>query len=258
MLTPPNIRNMLVLLAGRNAIVTGAGNMDGIGFAVARRFVSEGARVILADRDGDGVFEAAKSLGEAAIGHRIDVTDPEKCAGLRDLAARTFGELDILVTSAGITQSRKTKEISMQDYDAIMDVNLRGTFLMCQMALELMRQGSSIICIASIAAQRGGGLMGGPHYAASKAGVLGLVRAMARDVSPSGIRVNAINPGVIMSAMTRDFYDDELSRKVMPQILLGRFGETDDVANACLFLASDLSSYITGSTIDVNGGMHMN
>lgn len=247
-----------MLLQGRTAIVTGAGNLDGIGFAVARLFVAEGARVILADRDTEGVAEAARALGPAALDSATDVTDAEACADLCALARDRFGGLDILVNSAGRVQARRTVDITREDYDAVMDVNLRGTLQMCQSALGLMGAGASIICIASIAAQRGGGLMGGPHYAASKAGVLGLVRAMARDVSPSGIRVNAINPGVILSSMTRGFYDDDLTEKVMSQILLRRFGETEDVARACLFLASDLSSYITGSSLDVNGGMHMN
>jgi len=232
--------------------------MDGIGFAVARKLITEGARVILADCDAGRLKEAASSLGDAAIAYPADVTHAADCATLGDLAREQLGGLDILVNSAGITQPRRTRDITPEDYDAVMDVNLRGTLMMCQSALGIMQAGASIICIASIAAQRGGGLMGGPHYAASKAGVIGLVRAMARDVSPQGIRVNAINPGVIMSPMTRDFYDDALTTKVMPQILLGRFGETDDVANTALFLASDLSSYITGSCIDVNGGMHMN
>lgn len=247
-----------MLLQGRTAIVTGAGNRDGIGFAVGRLFVAEGARVILADRDASGVQAAAEALGSAALASVTDVTSAEACARLCDMARDRFGGLDILVNSAGRVQARRTVDITREDYDAVMDVNLRGTLQMCQSALTLMRRDAAIVCIASIAAQRGGGLMGGPHYAASKAGVLGLVRAMARDVSPDGIRVNAINPGVILSSMTRGFYDEELTEKVISQILLRRFGETEDVARACLFLASDLSSYITGSAIDVNGGMHMN
>lgn len=247
-----------MLLSNRTAIVTGAGNPDGIGFAVARTFIGQGARVILADRDADGVEAAARELGDNALGQEADVTRESDCEALVSTARERFGTLDVLVNSAGITQPRRTVDITRADYDAVMDVNLRGTLMMCQSALALMTAGGSIVCIASIAAQRGGGLMGGPHYAASKAGVLGLVRAISRDVSREGVRVNAINPGVIMSSMTRGFYDEQLTAKVMPQILLGRFGETEDVANAALFLASELSSYVTGSSIDVNGGMHMN
>ncbi len=214
--------------------------------------------MILADTDAEGVKAAAEALGPMAEGHVTDVTREAECQDLVTLAKQRLGTLDVLVNSAGITQSRRTRDITPADYDAVMDVNLRGTFLMCQKALSEMTAGASIVCIASIAAQRGGGLMGGPHYAASKAGVLGLVRAIARDVSPQGIRINAINPGVIMSSMTRGFYDEQLTAKVMPQIPLGRFGRTEDVANAALFLACELSSYVTGSGVDVNGGMHMN
>jgi NAD(P)-dependent dehydrogenase (short-subunit alcohol dehydrogenase family) len=117
--------------------------------------------------------------------------------------------------------------------------------------------GGSIVCIASVAAQRGGGLMGGPHYAASKGGVLGLVKAMARELGPRGIRVNAVNPGVIMTGMNRGAFSAEQQQTMLANIPLGRFGSPADVAGACLFLASSLSGYLTGSETDVNGGMHI-
>ena len=129
---------------------------------------------------------------------------------------------------------------------------------MIQQALPMMTAGGSIVCIASIAGQRGGGLMGGPHYAASKGGVSSLVKSVAREVAGEGIRVNSVNPGVIMSQMTRDFYDEANTQRVLPNIPLARFGEPSEVASVCLFLASDMASYLTGTSIDVNGGMHMN
>ncbi|SCZ06486.1 SDR family NAD(P)-dependent oxidoreductase [Microvirga guangxiensis] len=247
-----------MLLKEKVAIVTGAGNTQGIGFAAARAFARNGASVILVDLNKDGVEAAAREIGSDALGIAADVRSQETSQQVYATAIERFGKVNILLNNAGITQPRKTVDITRDEYDAIMDVNLRGTLIMSQQALRVMKAGSSIICIASIAAQRGGGLMGGPHYAASKGGVLGLVKAMARDVGPAGIRVNAINPGVIMSQMTKDFYDDELTARVLPTIPLGRFGTPDDVAAACLFLASDQSAYITGSSIDVNGGMHMN
>ncbi|WP_417583136.1 SDR family NAD(P)-dependent oxidoreductase [Pelagibacterium sp.] len=247
-----------MLLSGKTAVLSGAGNVEGIGFATAKAFVEAGARVLLVDINEAELAGAAERLGDAAVYVCADVRSEDSVRTVFDRVRSEFGRLDILLNNAGITQPRKTVDITRDDYDAIMDVNLRGTLIMTQQALPLMAAGASIICIASIAAQRGGGLMGGPHYAASKGGVASLVKAIARDVSPAGIRINSVNPGVIMSKMTRDFYTDEITAKVLPTIPMGRFGEPSDVASACVFLASDLSSYITGSAIDVNGGMHMN
>ncbi|WP_051540729.1 SDR family NAD(P)-dependent oxidoreductase [Ahrensia sp. 13_GOM-1096m] len=246
------------MLKDKIAVVTGAGNTDGIGYAAAKAFIKNGAKVILVDLREDDLKRASDALGGNATGIVADVRSVETSKSVFEFVQQEYGRLDILVNSAGITQSRTTVNITADDYDAVMDVNLRGTLLMIQQSLPLMQSGASIICLASIAAQRGGGLMGGPHYAASKGAVASLVKSIARDVSPNGIRINAINPGVIMSSMTRDFYDDEIIAKVMPNIPIGRFGETDDVAQTCVFLASEMSSYITGSAIDVNGGMHMN
>ncbi|WP_417772593.1 SDR family NAD(P)-dependent oxidoreductase [Stappia sp.] len=247
-----------MLLEDKIAIVTGGGNVEGIGFAAARAFVAQGAKVVVVDHDAAGVRAAEERLGANALGIAADLTDETACRNVFDTVRDGFGRLDILLNNAGITQPRKVAEITRADYDAVMDINLRGTLTMTQGALTMMEAGASIICIASIAAQRGGGLMGGPHYAASKGAILALVKSVAREISPKGIRINAVNPGVIMSSMTRGFYDDDLTAKVMPTIPLGRFGVPDDVANTCVFLASGMSSYITGSAIDVNGGMHMN
>lgn len=246
------------MLSNKIAIVTGAGNPDGIGFATAKIFVENGAKVVLVDLDKHNTTKAARLLGENAVGMAADVSKANAVKHIFDHVAQTHGRLDCLVNCAGIAQARKTEEITPEDYDAVMDVNLRGTLLMIQHSLSLMQSGASIICMASIAAQRGGGLLGGPHYAASKGAVASLVKSIARDVSPRGVRINSVNPGVIMSSMTREFYDEEMTARVMPNIPIGRFGETKDVAQACLFLASEMSSYITGSAIDVNGGMHMN
>lgn len=245
-------------LNNRIALVTGAGAEGGIGFAVARLFHEEGATVILADLDGEGAAASANKIGPRASGMAGDVRSHEGMQLVFDHIRQAHGRLDILVNNAGLTQPRRTVEISREDYDRIMDVNLRGTLIASQMAVPLMPAGSAIVCIASVASQRGGGLMGGPHYAASKAGVVGLTRAMARDLAADGIRVNAINPGVIVTDMTRDFYDDANTQRVLPGILLGRFGTPEDVAGASLFLASSEAAYITGTSLDVNGGMHMN
>ncbi len=250
---------MRPILEGHVAVVTGAGSGDGIGFATARLFVEAGGKVLLADLDGATTRELAGELGPGAIGCELDVTDVSACAAAVRAAVERFGRLDVLVNSAGIVQTRRLLEISPQDLQAVLDVNLRGTLQMSQAVVPAMTDagGGSIICIASIAAQRGGGLMGGPHYAASKGGVLGLVKAMARELGPRGIRVNAVNPGVIMTGMNRGAFSDEQQGTMLANIPLGRFGTPADVAGACLFLASGLSGYLTGSEIDVNGGMHI-
>jgi len=148
-------------------------------------------------------------------------------------------------------------DIQPENFDAVTDVSLRGTLYMSQAVIPAMRsrKRGSIVCLSSVSAQRGGGIFGGPHYSAAKAGVLGLGKAMARELGPDGIRVNSITPGLIQTDITGDKLTDDLKAEIIKGIPLNRLGEADDVARACLFLASDLSSYIIGATIDVNGGM---
>ena len=148
-------------------------------------------------------------------------------------------------------------DIEPKHYEAVLDVNLRGTLYMSQAAIPHMRRQRSgaIVCMSSVSAQRGGGIFGGPHYSAAKAGVLGLAKAMARELGPDGIRVNSITPGLIQTDITGGKLTEDLKAQIIDGIPLKRLGIADDVANACLFLASDLSSYITGAVIDVNGGM---
>ncbi|OXH87897.1 short-chain dehydrogenase, partial [Burkholderia multivorans] len=162
-----------------------------------------------------------------------------------------------LVNNAGITQPVRTLDIGAKDFDAIVDVNLRGTLYMSQAVIPAMKeqQGGSIVCMSSVSAQRGGGIFGGPHYSAAKAGVLGLAKAMAREFGPDRIRVNAITPGLIQTDITGDKLTPDMRADIVKGIPLGRLGDAADVANACLFLVSDLSTYLTGITLDVNGGM---
>jgi len=246
-----------MLLKDKVAIITGAGNQQSIGFAVARLYASQGARVALIDLDESIVRSSAEAIGESAIGIAADVRSVEACVLAVKKVCTLWGKPHILVNNAGVVQARKTKDISSQDYDLVLDVNLRGTLQMSQAVIPVFLAGSSIICIASVSGQRGAGLMGGPHYAASKGGVLALMKSMARELGPDGIRVNAVNPGVILTSMTIDAYDDAAKSQVTSTIPLGRFGMPKDVAGACLFLGSDFSSYMTGASLDVNGGMHM-
>jgi NAD(P)-dependent dehydrogenase (short-subunit alcohol dehydrogenase family) len=163
----------------------------------------------------------------------------------------------VLINNAGITQPVKFLAIDDKGYDAILDVNLRGTLYMSQAAIPSMQaqKSGSIVCMSSVSAQRGGGIFGGPHYSAAKAGVLGLAKAMAREFGPDNIRVNSVTPGLIQTDITGDKLTPELRTEILKGIPMNRLGDAEDVARACLFLASDLASYTTGAVIDVNGGM---
>ncbi|EJT84616.1 MULTISPECIES: SDR family NAD(P)-dependent oxidoreductase [Pseudomonas] len=246
-----------MLLTGKFAVITGAASARGIGRATAQAFAAQGAKVAILDLDASAATEAAASLGEGHLGLAANVADE---AQVRDAIAQVlaqFGRIDVLVNNAGITQPVKTLEITGSDYDRILNVNLRGTLLMSQAVIPTMRaqRAGSIICMSSVSAQRGGGIFGGPHYSAAKAGVLGLGKAMARELGPDNIRVNSITPGLIHTDITGGLMQDERRHAIIEGIPLGRLGEARDVANAALFLASDLSSYLTGITLDVNGGM---
>ncbi|MBA6108888.1 SDR family oxidoreductase [Pseudomonas asiatica] len=246
-----------MLLTGKFAVITGAASARGIGRATAQAFAAQGAKVAILDLDASAATEAAASLGEGHLGVAANVADE---AQVRDAIAQVlaqFGRIDVLVNNAGITQPVKTLEITGADYDRILNVNLRGTLLMSQAVIPTMRaqRAGSIICMSSVSAQRGGGIFGGPHYSAAKAGVLGLGKAMSRELGPDNIRVNSITPGLIHTDITGGLMQDERRHAIIEGIPLGRLGEARDVANAALFLASDLSSYLTGITLDVNGGM---
>lgn len=246
-----------MLLTGKFAVITGAASARGIGRATAQAFAAQGAKVAILDLDASAATEAAASLGEGHLGVAANVADE---AQVRDAIAQVlaqFGRIDVLVNNAGITQPVKTLEITGADYDRILNVNLRGTLLMSQAVIPTMRaqRAGSIICMSSVSAQRGGGIFGGPHYSAAKAGVLVLGKAMARELGPDNIRVNSITPGLIHTDITGGLMQDERRHAIIEGIPLGRLGEARDVANAALFLASDLSSYLTGVTLDVNGGM---
>ena len=253
------------LLAGRVAVISGAGRPKGIGKATARLFLAHGARVALLDVSGEEARTAAADLNDAADSERArgwacDVADAAACAAaIEGVLDWSGGALDILVNNAGLTQKRGVAEISQADYDTVTDVVLRGTLLLSQAALPAMRarHGGSIVNVSSMSAQQGGGIFGGAHYCAAKAGVLGLTRAMARELGAEGIRVNAIAPGLILTDFSRTGRSDEDKHASGAGWPLPRAGHAAEIAGACLFLASDLSSYVTGTTIDVNGGAHM-
>ncbi|STS81316.1 putative short-chain dehydrogenase/reductase SDR [Klebsiella pneumoniae] len=177
-------------------------------------------------------------------------------AAIEQILAK-YGRVDVLVNNAGITQPLKLMDIKRANYDAVLDVSLRGTLLMSQAVIPTMRaqKSGSIVCISSVSAQRGGGIFGGPHYSAAKAGVLGLARAMARELGPDNVRVNCITPGLIQTDITAGKLTDDMTANILAGIPMNRLGDAIDIARAALFLGSDLSSYSTGITLDVNGGM---
>ena len=246
-----------MLLNGKTAVISGAASPRGIGFATARLFARHGARVAILDLDEAGARRAAEELGEGHIGLACDVADRESCQGAARRVIEAFGAADVLVNNAGITQPVKTMDITEADWRRIVDVNMTGVLYLSQAFIPHMRERrrGSIACMSSVSAQRGGGIFGGPHYSAAKAGVLGLAKAMARELGPDGIRVNSVTPGLIQTDITGGKLTDEMRADILKGIPLNRLGEAEDVANIYLFLASDLSSYVTGAVIDVNGGM---
>ena len=246
-----------MLLANKVVFITGGAGINGLGFATALQMASHGALVAIIDLEGAGPEEAARHLGDKHLGVVASVTDKAAVDRAVEQVLARFGRIDILVNNAGITQPRKTVDITAEDYDAVLDVSLRGTLLCSQAVIPVMeRQGSgSIICISSVSAQRGGGILGGPHYSAAKAGVLGLARAMARELGSVGIRVNCIAPGLIGTDIIKGKLTEDKKAEIAETIPLGRLGRPNDVAGACVFLGSDLSAYCTGITLDVNGGM---
>ena len=247
-----------MLLTGKCAVISGAASPRGIGLSTARLFAEHGARVAILDLFGTSHEEAAATLpGAGHIGLTCDVTDRNACKTAVAAALDAFGRIDVLVNNAGITQPIKFLDIQPENYEAVLDVSLRGMLYLSQAVIPAMRAagGGSIINMSSVSAQRGGGIFGGPHYSAAKAGVLGLAKAMAREFGPDGIRVNCITPGLIQTDITGGKLTDAMRTEILKGIPLNRLGDAVDVAGACLFLASDLSSYLTGTVIDVNGGM---
>jgi NAD(P)-dependent dehydrogenase (short-subunit alcohol dehydrogenase family) len=246
-----------MLLENKVVIVTGAASPRGIGKATAKALAAQGAHVVILDLREEDAKAAAADLGAGHLGLACDVTDKAACVRAAKAALERYGRIDGLVNNAGITQPVRTLDISAEGFDAIVDVNLRGTLYMSQAVLPAMKEqkSGSIVCMSSVSAQRGGGIFGGPHYSAAKAGVLGLARAMAREFGPDSIRVNSITPGLIQTDITGDKLTPEMRTDIIKGIPLGRLGDAADVANACLFLVSDLSTYLPGITLDVNGGM---
>jgi 3-oxoacyl-[acyl-carrier protein] reductase len=244
-------------LDGKTAIVTGAAR--GIGQAIALRLASEGADIAACDLQIDWLSETlakVRSLGRRAEGYALDVSKADDVGPAVDRIAADFGRIDVLVNNAGITKDNLLIRISEADWDQVLGVNLKGTFLLSKaVGRILMKQrGGSIVNIASVI-----GLIGNAgqcNYAASKAGVIALTKSVARELASRGVRANAVAPGFIKTTMT-DKLPENVRDGMLSMIPLKRFGQPEDVAEAVLFLAGDRSAYITGQVLPVCGGMVM-
>ncbi|BEU28546.1 SDR family oxidoreductase [Paraburkholderia sp. 22B1P] len=248
-----------MLLKDKVAIVTGAGSLRGIGFATAKRFVEEGARVAIIDLDRESASAAAQAVGEGCRGYVCDVRDAARCEAVVGEIRRDFSGLDILVNNAGVSQPTKLLDVEMIDYDLVMDVSVRGAFNMSRAVVPHFKRQKSgaIVCMGSVAAQRGGGVLGGPHYASAKGAVQTMAKAMARELGAFGIRVNAIAPGLVDTDLLVGKITEDRKALVAGGTSVGRLASADDIADAFLFLGSDLSSFTTGYILDVNGGLHI-
>ena len=257
-------------LVGRRTIVTGAGS--GIGQAAARLFAAEGARVLCADIDESSAMAVADEIGEQAVGHRVDVANPEDCAAMVARAVEDFGGLDAVYANAGIAGAGRAADLEVEDWDRVIAVNLTGVWLSIKYAIPHLVEagGGSLVLQASV-----GGVIGVPGiapYAAAKAGVIGLARQIAVDYGPDNIRVNAICPGTVPTPLVRATYEkaggfaavadvgpdagiDDMIAAAVVRNPLGRLGTTADIANLALYLASDESSWVTGAAITIDGGM---
>lgn len=246
------------MLKNKIALVTGAGR--GIGRAIAIALAKEGAEVVI---NYNGSEERAKEVkqtieengGKASI-YKCNVSDFTACEAMIKDIVKEYGHLDILVNNAGITKDGLIMKMKEEDFDSVLNVNLKGTFnTIRHSARQMLKQRSGkIINISSVSGILGN--VGQANYAASKAGVIGLTKTMARELGSRGITVNAIAPGFVDTEMT-EVLSEEIRENACKQIILGRFGKPEDIANTAVFLASDKADYITGQVISVDGGMNV-
>jgi 3-oxoacyl-[acyl-carrier protein] reductase len=240
------------LLAERVAVVTGAG--QGIGREIARSLRSFGANVVLVDIDGDAAKAAAEEVG--GLGLACDVTSEEQVkAVVRDTVGQ-FGRLDVFVNNAGVTRDASLKKMTVDQFDTVITVHLRGTWLGVREASAAMREAKSgsIVNISSLSGKSGN--PGQTNYSAAKAGIVGLTKAAAKELAHHNVRVNAVQPGLIRTPMTAAMPPEVFAEREAA-VPMKRAGEPAEVAGAVVFLASDLASYITGTVIEVGGGRYM-
>lgn len=251
----------------RTAVITGATSEKGIGAATAHRFAREGWGIVILDLDGEKSSQVAQSIAEEhgvpAFGHAIDVSDEASVATARDAvaaesAAGNLPPVGAVVNIAGITSPVPFLETTLELWHKVMDVNATGTYLVTKAFLpEMIDQGwGRIVNMSSVSAQRGGGVFGKVPYSSAKAAVLGFTKALARELGPTGVTVNAVTPGAVDTNI-RVGSTPEQEAAIAGSVPVGRTATTEEVAAAITFLASEDSSYLTGVTLDINGGSHM-
>jgi len=244
-------------LTGKKALVTGASR--GIGKAIAMKLAAEGADVIVTATSLDRAKQTADQialLGRRAIPVKVDVGVSSEVEALFKVVTDEFGSLDILVNNAGITRDGLLMRMKDEDWDSVIDVNLKGTFLCTREAIKLMAKAKSgrVVTISSVVGEMGNA--GQANYCASKAGIIGFTKAVAREYAKRNITINAVAPGFIETDMT-GVLSEGIREELLKQIPVNRFGSPEDIANAVYYLVSDLGSYVTGQVLAVNGGMHM-
>ncbi|WP_422397263.1 SDR family NAD(P)-dependent oxidoreductase [Sphingopyxis kveilinensis] len=240
-------------LAGRVAIVSGAGN--GIGAAIASELAGRGAHVVVNDIDPARAHRQAEKIGERGMAAPGDASSSSDVAAIVARTLESFGTIDILVNNAGMDQAVSILDLGEEDWDRLIAVNLKSAFLFSKAVLPAMieRRYGRIICTSSVVAHRGA-MNGGIHYGTTKGGMLGFARTLARQMARTGITVNAIAPGVVDTDLIRTHMPAEVRDRVVEDIPLGRLAEPEEIGHAVAFLASDEAAYITGATLNVNGG----
>lgn len=239
-----------------NKVVVITGSARGIGRKIAERFASIGASVVVSDLDQSAVTAVAKEIGGSTIGVEANVLDADAIDNLLATAVSEFGRLDVVVNNAGITRDTLMIRMAEKDWDMVLDINLKGAFLVSKAAARIMMKQRSgrIINISSVVGLTGNA--GQTNYAASKAGLIGFTKSAARELARRGITVNAVAPGFIDTDMTKEL-SAAAKEEFLKNIAMGRLGSTDDIASAIIFFASDDASYVTGQVLAVDGGLTM-